>query len=284
MKQIKILLFFSFSVLVFSLESHAMIRALNTAATGMSAQESNVNTISNNIANANTTGYKTHRTEFEDLTYQTVQQAGGRSSSGSQYTIGQQVGSGAKVSATRRIHKMGSPQVTNRPYDLMIMGDEGYFGVQVGDQIHYTRDGSFTVDAQGILKTREGYTVLPGITIPPNTKSLNIASNGQVQAFLTSQTEPIELGQIPVFVFVNPAGLMDMGGNLAKKSTASGEPIQLVAGTENAGSIQQGYLESSNVSIMNEMTGLIKAQRAYEMNSKVMGIADQMLQTVNNIR
>jgi len=284
MKQIKILLFFSFAVLFFSIEANAMIRALNTAATGMSAQEANVNTISNNIANANTTGYKTHRTEFEDLTYQTVQQAGARSSSGSQYMVGQQVGSGAKVSATRRIHKMGSPQVTNRAYDLMIMGDEGYFGVQVGDSVQFTRDGAFTVDAQGIIKTRDGHPLLPVITVPPNTKSLNIAEDGKVQAFLTSQTEPIDLGQIPVFTFVNPAGLMDMGGNLTKKSTASGEPIQLIAGTENAGPIQQGYLESSNVSIMNEMTGLIKAQRAYEMNSKVMGIADQMLQTVNNIR
>lgn len=283
MKQIKILLFFAFSVLFLSLESQAMIRALSTAATGMGAQEANVNTISNNIANANTTGYKTHRTEFEDLAYQTVQEAGGRSSSGSQYTVGQQVGSGAKVSATRRIHTMGSPQNTKRPYDLMIMG-EGYFGVQVGDQIQFTRDGSFTVDAGGIIRTRDGYALLPQVTIPPNTKSLNIASNGVVQAFLNSQTEPIELGQIPVFTFINPAGLMDMGGNLTKKSTASGEAIQLIAGTENAGAIQQGYLESSNVSIMNEMTGLIKAQRAYEMNSKVMGIADQMLQTVNNIR
>ncbi len=284
MKQIKILLFFSFVVLFFSIEANAMIRALNTAATGMSAQESNVNTISNNIANANTNGYKTHRTEFEDLTYQTVREAGARSSSGSMYMVGQQVGSGARVSATRRIHKMGSPLATNNPYDLMIMGDEGYFGVQVGDEIQFTRDGSFTVDAQGVLKTRDGHPLVPYVTIPPNTKSLNIASDGKIQAFLTSQTEPIELGQIPVFVFVNPAGLMDQGGNLTKKSTASGEPIQLIAGTQNAGAIQQGYLESSNVSIMNEMTGLIKAQRAYEMNSKVMGVADQMLQTVNNIR
>jgi flagellar basal-body rod protein FlgG len=284
MKQVKILLFFSFVVLFFSIDANAMIRALNTAATGMSAQESNVNTISNNIANANTNGYKTQRTEFEDLTYQTIREAGARSSSGSMYMVGQQVGSGARVSATRRINKMGSPLATNNPYDLMIMGDEGYFGVQVGDEIQFTRDGSFTVDAQGVLKTRDGHPVVPFVTIPPNTKSLNIASDGKIQAFLTSQTEPIELGQIPVFVFVNPAGLMDQGGNLTKKSTASGEPIQIVAGTQNAGAIQQGYLESSNVSIMNEMTGLIKAQRAYEMNSKVMGVADQMLQTVNNIR
>lgn len=260
-----------------------MIRALNTAATGMSAQESQVNTISNNIANANTTGYKTQRTEFEDLMYETVEEAGGRSSNNSQYTVGQQVGSGAKVSATRRIHDMGSPQMTNRPYDLMIMG-EGFFGVQVGEDVMFTRDGSFTVDAQGILKTRAGHPLVPGITVPPNTKSLNISEDGVAQAFLSGQTQPVELGQIPVFTFVNPAGLSDLGGNLAKLTTASGEAIQRIAGEENSGSIAQGRLESSNVSVMNEMTNLIKAQRAYEMNSKVMGVADQMLQTVNNIR
>ena len=267
----------------FSTNSIAMLRALNTAATGMAAQESQVNTISNNIANVNTTGYKAQRTEFEDLLYETVEEAGGRSSNNTEYTVGHQVGSGAKVSATRRQYTMGSPQITNRPYDLMIMGD-GFFGVQVGDQIMYTRDGSFTVDAQGVLKTRNGYPLLPGITIPPNTKSLNVSEGVQVQAYLTNQTAPVELGVIPVFTFVNPAGLSDKGGNLAVVTTASGEAIQNIAGTENSGAIQQGSLESSNVSIMNEMTNMIKAQRAYEMNSKVMGVADQMLQTVNNIR
>ena len=260
-----------------------MIRALNTAATGMSAQEQQVNSISNNIANANTTGYKTQRTEFEDLLYETVQEAGGRSSSDSQYTVGHQVGSGAKVSATRRIHTMGSPQITDRPYDLMIMGD-GFFGLQVGNDTMYTRDGSFTVDSSGVIRSRAGHQLLPGLTVPPNTKSLNIGENGQVQAFLSNQTEPVELGQIPIFTFVNPAGLTDKGGNITARTVASGEAIQRIAGDENAGFIQQGTLESSNVSVMNEMTNLIKAQRAYEMNSKVMGVADQMLQTVNGIR
>lgn len=269
--------------IVLPFQASAMIRALNTAATGMATQESHVNSISNNIANVNTTGYKAQRVEAEDLMYETVEEAGGRSSSGTQYTVGHQVGSGSKVSATRRIHSMGSPQMTNRPYDLMIMGD-GFFGVQVGDQIMYTRDGSFTVDAQGMVKTRNGHPLVPGITVPPNVKSLNISEDGKVEAFLSNQTAPMELGQIPVFVFVNPAGLSDVGGNVARATTASGQAIQHVAGSENAGAIQQGTLESSNVNIMTEMTGMIKAQRAYEMNSKVMGIADQMLQTVNNIR
>ena len=283
MRKFKLLISALAILMVLKYEAYGMIRALNTAATGMSAQESHVNTISNNIANANTNAYKAQRTEFEDLMYHTVKEAGGRSSDGTQYTVGQQVGSGAKVSATRRIHSMGSPQITNRPYDLMIMGD-GFFGIQVGQKVMYTRDGSFTVDAQGNVKTRGGYPLLPGIVVPPNTKSLNIAENGEVQAFLANQTEPVALGQIPVFTFVNPAGLSDKGGNISEATTASGQAIQHIAGTENSGHISQGTIESSNVSVMNEMTGLIKAQRAYEMNSKVMGIADQMLQTVNNIR
>lgn len=271
------------TLIAFPLSANAMIRALNTAATGMSAQESHVNAISNNIANANTTGYKAQRVEFEDLMYETVEEAGGRSSDNTQYTVGHQIGSGAKVSATRRLHEMGSPQITNRPYDLMIRGD-GFFGINVGDQMMFTRDGSFTVDAQGVLKTRDGHPLVPGITIPPNTKSLNISEDGKVQAFITTASDPIELGQIPVFTFINPAGLSDKGGNVAMATTASGEPIQHIPGSENSGALMQGALESSNVSVMNEMTNLIKAQRSYEMNSKVMGIADQMLQTVNNIR
>ena len=260
-----------------------MIRALNTAATGMTAQEEQVNAISNNIANANTTGYKAQRTEFEDLLYETVNEAGGRSSSGTEYTVGHQVGSGAKVSATRRLQDTGSAQITNRTYDLMIMG-EGFFGLQVGDEVMYTRDGSFTVDAQGTMKSKNGHPIVPGITVPPNAKSINISDDGKVQAFLSGQTEPIDLGQIPVFTFVNPAGMSDRGGNLAAQTTASGEAIQRIAGEENSGGINQGSLESSNVNVMTEMTNLIKAQRAYEMNSKVMAVTDQMLQTVNNIR
>lgn len=283
MRKFKLIISALAIMLLYNFEAQAMIRALNTAATGMQAMESNVNTISNNIANSNTNGYKAQRTEFEDLMYQTVKEAGGRSSNGTHYTVGEQVGSGSKVSATRRIHTMGSPQMTNRPYDLMIMGD-GFFGIQVGNEVMYTRDGSFTVDAQGNVKTRSGHPLLPGIVVPPNTKSLMISENGEAQAYLANATAPVSLGQIPVFTFVNPVGLSDQGGNVSKKTTASGEAIQHIAGTENSGHIQQGAIESSNVSVMTEMTSLIKAQRAYEMNSKVMGIADQMLQTVNNIR
>jgi flagellar basal-body rod protein FlgG len=260
-----------------------MIRALNTAATGMASEEAHVNTISNNIANVNTTAYKAQRAEFEDLGYETVTAAGGRSNGDSQYTVGEQIGSGSRITATRRIHSMGSPKITKRPYDIMIVGD-GYFAIQKGDTTLYTRDGAFTVDATGTIKTRDDFTLVPGIVVPPNTVKINISKDGKVDAFLANNLEPISLGQIPIFTFINPAGLLDMGGNKARQTTVSGEPVQRIAGTENAGGLEQGMLESSNVSIMNEMTDLIKAQRAYEMNSKVMGVADQMLQTVNNIR
>lgn len=261
-----------------------MIRALHTAATGMASQEANVSTISNNLANVNTTGFKKSRTEFDDLLYETIQEAGARSSAESEFNVGTQIGSGSKVAATRKVHTQGSPQMTNNPYDLMVNG-EGFFGV-IGNngEMKFTRDGSFNVDAQGNLVTRSGQRVFPGISVPPNIMSINIAENGTVEAFLKNSPEPINLGQIPVFTFVNPVGLRSEGGNMLAATQASGQAIQGTPGTDNAGIIMQGAIESSNVNVMNEMTDLIKAQRAYEMNSKVMGIADQMLQTVNNVR
>lgn len=261
-----------------------MIRALHTSATGMAAQESNVNTISNNIANVNTTGFKKGRTEFDDLLYETVQEAGAKSSGNTEYNVGVQVGSGAKVSATRKIHTQGSPQMTNNPYDLMING-EGFLGtIAPSGELKFTRDGSFNVDAQGNMVTRAGHKVFPGIVVPPNVMKINIAENGQVEAWTQNSVEPMQLGQIPVFTFVNPVGLRSDGGNLLSATTGSGQPIQNIAGENGSGIVMQGAIEASNVNVMNEMTDLIKAQRAYEMNSKVMGVADQMLQTVNNIR
>ncbi len=261
-----------------------MIRALHTSATGMSSQEANVNTISNNLANVNTTGFKKSRTEFDDLLYETVQDAGARSSATTEYNVGTQVGSGSKVGATRKIHSMGSPVMTNNPYDLMINGD-GFMGiVSAAGELKFTRDGSFNVDAQGNLVTRSGQKVFPGITIPPTTLRLNISEDGTVEAFMKDSVAPSVLGQIPVFTFVNPVGLRSEGSNLYATTSASGQAIQQKGGENNAGILMQGAIESSNVNVMNEMTDLIKAQRAYEMNSKVMGVADQMLQTVNNIR
>lgn len=261
-----------------------MIRALNTAATGMSAQETNVNTISNNIANVNTVGFKKGRTEFEDLHYQTIVESGARSSATTQYTVGAQVGSGAKVSAIRKNFEQGAPQVTNNPFDLMING-EGFFGVVLpNNDLRFSRDGAFTVNAQGVLMTPQGYTLYPTIVIPPGTISVHITENGNVDAFIAGQNEPSNVGTIPIFTFTNAVGLQSIGKNLYRPTAASGEPAQQTAGQNGSGLIAQGTLETSNVNIMTEMTDLIRAQRAYEMNSKVMGVADQMLQTVNNIK
>lgn len=261
-----------------------MIRALNTAATGMASQESNVSTIANNIANVNTTGFKKGRTEFEDLLYQTVQEAGARSSANTIYNVGTQIGSGSKVSATRKINTQGSTVQTNNPLDLTING-EGYFGVILpNNEVKYTRDGSFNFDNTGSIVNKDGYKLFPGITVPPNTLSVNITGDGKVDVFTKNQQGAQNLGTIPVFSFMNPVGLRSEGGNLLSQTSASGEAVQSVAGEESAGKIEQGALESSNVNVMNEMTDLIKAQRAYEMNAKVLGVADNMMQTVNNIR
>ncbi len=277
--------YLNFSIaILFSLSSFSMMRALNTAATGMATQEMNVNTISNNVANLNTTAYKKQRAEMEDLLYHTVTEAGARSTANTRYNVGLQVGTGSKVSAVRKEFTQGAPKVTNNPFDLMINGD-GFFGIQTPDgQTMYTRDGSFNVDSTGTLVEKHGYRVMPGITLPPGVKSVNITEDGSVEVYLNNQIEPQIIGQIPVYTFPNQVGLKSYGGNLLLQTASSGQPAQSTGGQANAGRIQQGALESSNVSIMNEMTNLIRAQRAYEMNSKVMGVSDQMLQTINNIR
>lgn len=280
--------FLSSSILVLALlyafPSGAMLKALNTAATGMAAQEQNVNTISNNIANINTVGFKKRRAEMESLLYETVNDPGARSSNNTVYNVGMQVGSGAKVSAIRKEFTDGSPNVTNNPFDLMIKGD-GFFGVLLpSQQVVYTRDGSFNVDKTGTLVTKQGYKVMPGLVFPPNTISVNITEAGLVEAFIKDVIEPVQIGTIPVYTFINPVGLSAAGQNFYRVTRSSGPAAENVPGQNRSGLVLQGTLETSNVSIMTEMTDLIKAQRAYEMNSKVMGVADQMLQAVNNLR
>ena len=270
--------------LIFTFNAFPMFRALNTAATGMSAQEQNVSAISNNIANLNTIGFKKGRTEFEDLLYETITEAGSKSSATTEYNVGLQIGTGAKVTAVRKEFSLGDPQLTNNPFDFMIRG-QGFFGlIMPSGEVQYTRDGSFNVEKTGTLVDKNGYKVFPGLVFPPNTKSVHVSNDGKVDAYIEGQIEPVNIGQMPVFTFINPVGLKSMGRNLFRTTTSSGPAIQNIAGQENSGPIEQGTLESSNIKIMNEMTSLIKAQRAYEMNSKVMGIADQMLQTINNIR
>jgi len=267
-----------------SIPAFAMIKALNTAATGMAGQEENVNAISHNIANVNTTGFKKGRAEFDDLLYQTIEEPGARTGADSQHNVGIQIGSGVKITAVRKEFSQGMPQITNNPFDLMING-EGFFAIILpSGETRYTRDGAFNVNNQGIIVTARGYQLFPGITVPNTAISVNISNAGVVEAYFKNQIEPTVLGNIPLYRFTNPVGLKSEGGNLYRETSASGPAIQNVPGEENTGFIQQGALEASNVNIMNEMTDLIKAQRAFEMNSKVMGVADQMLQTINNIR
>jgi flagellar basal-body rod protein FlgG len=272
------------SFLMYSPFAGAMLKALNTAATGMAAQEMNVNTISNNIANINTVGFKKRRAEMESLLYETINDPGARSSNNTVYSVGMQIGSGAKVSSIRKEFTDGSPNLTNNPFDLMVKGD-GFFGVLLpNQQVLYTRDGSFNVDKTGTLVTKHGYKVMPGIVFPPGTTSVHITESGLVEAFLKNQVEPAQVGTIPVYTFINPVGLSSSGQNFYRVTRSSGPASENVAGENQTGVLLQGALETSNVSIMTEMTDLIKAQRAYEMNSKVMGVADQMLQAVNNLR
>ena len=260
------------------------MKALNTAAAGMAAQEANLNTLSNNISNVNTIGYKKSRTEFEDLLYETVVEAGSRSSGNSRYNIGVQIGTGTKVAGVRTVHSQGNPQITNNPLDLMVQG-EGFFGIVLSNnELRFSRNGSLSINAQGTVVTSKGFKLFPGFTVPANTMSITISESGSFDAYVSGQSEPINIGVVPIFTFTNTVGLKSTGGNLYRVTQSSGQPIQGIPGEGNTGSIMQGALETSNVNIVNEMTQLIRVQRAYDMNAKVMGIADQMLQTVNNIR
>ena len=276
--------FFIFTGLVVAIPAKATIKALHTAATGMATQEANVNTISNNLANVKTIGHKRERAESEDLLYQTIRYPGARSSNNTLYSTGIQVGSGSKISAIKREFSQGSPKITEGPFDLMLKGD-GFFGVILPDQtMKFTRDGAFKVSAQGEIVNNSGFLLAPGFNVPQGTTNVNIAPNGNISAYVQGQKDAVELGSIPVFTFTNPGGLSAEGGNLFRVTEGSGDPVQNTAGQGSAGTIRQGALENSNVSVMKEMTELITAQRAYEMNSKVMKVADEMLQTVNNIR
>ncbi len=272
------------SLLIISYKLYATLKALDIASSGMAVQEENVSTISNNIANINTNGYKKNRAEFESLLYQTIKEPGSYNGITTKNNVGIQIGSGAVLSSVRRDLTQGNLKITNNPFDLMIEGD-GYFGVQLPDQsILYTRDGSFGTNADGSIVNPKGYKIVPNIVVPQNTKNINITRDGTVYAYLSKTDTGTVIGQISIFTFANPVGLRAKGGNLFAKSEASGLPITNIAGQGKSGKIRQGALETSNVKIMNEMTELIRAQRAYEINAKVMRATDEMLQTINNIR
>ncbi len=260
------------------------MRALHTAATGMVAQELNVQVISNNIANMRTTGYKRQRAEFQDLLYEHVSRVGTQTSTqGNILPVGIDLGGGVKTVGTPRIMTQGTILPTGKDFDVAIRG-EGFFKIQQPDSTFaYTRDGSFQMDAQGRLVTARGLLVQPGITIPQNATSVAISPQGQVSAIVAGTTTPTVLGQLTMTRFVNKAGLQPIGDNLFLETPASGTAQDGQANTDGYGDLQQSSLEQANVEAVTEISDLIAAQRAYEMNGKVITAADQMLSATSNL-
>jgi flagellar basal-body rod protein FlgG len=260
-----------------------MFRSLQVAATGMVAQETKLDTIANNLANSNTTGYKRQDAEFEDLLYQNERSAA-PNPQGGVGPVGTQIGSGVRVVATSRSFAQGAIQQTSNPLDVAIEGN-GFLAVQRNaGEVGYTRAGSLKVDAQGRLTTSDGLAVQPAITVPPDATSISISADGTVSAVTPGQRTPTALGQLQIVTFPNPNGLEGVGHNLYTASAASGEPTTGNPGADGRGTILQGALEGSNVEVVNEMIGLIRTQRAYEINSKVISAADEMLRKATEIQ
>lgn len=259
-----------------------MNRALYVAKTGLEAQNTRLATISNNLANANTTGYKQGRAEFEDLIYQNVRQPGGYTNQQTTLPSGLQLGVGTKVVAIQKMHTQGSLQNTGNELDIALQG-KGFFQIQqVDGTIAYTRDGSFQLNQNGDLVTSGGLLVQPQITVPPNATGVTIGTDGTVSATIPGQAEPQQLGQLEIATFINPAGLNAKGDNLFTETIASGVPVIGVAGVDGVGTIIQSFLEASNVNTVEELIGMIEAQRTYEMNAKAIKAADGMMQYLNN--
>ncbi len=254
------------------------MRALSIAATGMLAQQTNVEVIANNLANMNTVGYKQQRAEFQDLLYQNIEPAGSQSSdSGTLVPSGIQLGAGVRTAAVYRIMSQGEMSSTSNPYDVAIQGS-GFFHITLPDGTDaYTRAGNFALSPAGEIVTDQGYTVAPGIAVPQNALSVSVNAQGQVSATVPGQVAPQVLGQFELVRFPNEAGLNATGGNLYTETPSSGSPQASVPGATGYGTLQQGFLETSNVDPVAEITALITAQRAYEMNSKVITAADDML-------
>ena len=260
-----------------------MIRSLWIAKTGMEAQQTQLDAISNNLANVSTNGYKKSHAVFEDLMYQNLRQAGGNSSEQTTLPTGLQLGLGTRAVATSRSFAQGNLQQTTNPLDVAVRGN-GFFEIQLPDgTTGYTRDGSFQVSAQGQLVTNNGYTVNPGITIPANAQSVTIGADGTVSVALPGQALPQSVGQIQLASFVNPAGLEPKGQNLYTETAASGTPTTGAPGTTGLGQLQQGFVETSNVNVVEELVSLIQTQRAYELNSKAISTSDQMLQRLGQL-
>lgn len=253
-----------------------MIKALYTAASGMGAQQKNLDNVASNMANANTTGFKRSRIEFQDLIYQTLKTTA-PTEQGTTTPVDLQIGGGTKAVASVKNFEMGAPTETGNALDMMIRGD-GFFQVTVPDgTLAYTRDGAWKLSADGEIVNADGLLLEPPLTIPTDATGILIDAQGRVMVTTTGATEPSEIGQIELARFINPAGLSNLGGNLYKQTVASGDPIVSTPGLDGNGTLEQGFLEASNVDIVNEMVTLITAQRSYELNSKSVRTADEMI-------
>ncbi len=260
-----------------------MLRGLWTAASGMAAQQLSVDVVANNLANANTAGFKKSRADFQDLMYQTLRLPGASTASGTQLPTGIQVGMGAKPMGVNKIFTQGDYNQTGNELDLAIEG-KGFFKVLSNEEEAYTRAGNFKIDSEGYVCTTAGNRLQPEITIPANTVTTSIDAGGRAVVYGHDRTAPLGTFDIKLYTFTNPAGLYSMGRNLFKITEASGEATEGTPDSDGVGSISQGYLEMSNVNVVEEMVTMITAQRAYEVNSKAIQTADQMLQMANNIK
>ncbi|HTF99171.1 MAG TPA: flagellar basal-body rod protein FlgG [Nitrospirota bacterium] len=261
-----------------------MMRSLFIAATGMEAQKLNIDVISNNLANVNTAGFKKSRADFQDLLYQTLRLPGATSAEGSQIPSGIQVGMGVKPVAVQKIFQQGDFAQTGNSLDLVIEGN-GFFQILMPDgTTSYTRSGAFKLDSEGRLVNSDGYPLEPSITIPSNTTSISVSTDGKISVTQPGVNTPTQIGQIEIAGFINPAGLNALGKNLFQQTASSGDPTTANPGTNGLGTISQGFIELSNVNVVEEMVNMIASQRAYEINSKAIQASDQMLQVANNLR
>ncbi|MDX1635607.1 MAG: flagellar basal-body rod protein FlgG [Marinobacter sp.] len=256
--------------------------ALWVSKTGLSAQDTNMSTISNNLANVNTTGFKRDRAVFQDLLYQINRQPGGLNTENSELPSGLQLGTGVRVVGTAKQFTQGNLQVTEQPLDMAVNG-RGFFQVLMPDgEVAYTRDGQFQLNSDGDVVTPDGYLLEPNINVPENATTVTIGKDGTVSAVVDNQAAPVNLGEVTLVDFVNPQGLQAIGNNLFRQTNASGDPTEGEPGIAGLGTVEQGMTEASNVEVVEELVNMITTQRAYEMNSKVVSATDQMLQFITN--
>jgi flagellar basal-body rod protein FlgG len=260
-----------------------MIRSLWISKTGLEAQQTQMDVISNNLANVSTNGFKRSRAVFEDLLYQNLRQPGAQSSQQTQIPSGLQIGTGVRPVATERIHTQGNLQQTSNQLDVAIQG-AGFFQVlQPDGTTAYTRDGAFQTDSQGQIVTSNGYVVQPAITVPANATSVTIGLDGVVTVTQAGVPAPVQIGSMQLATFINPSGLESMGQNMYMETASSGTPSTNVPGTNGTGTLSQGYVETSNVNVVEELVNMIQTQRAYEINSKAITVSDQMLQKLSQM-